>query len=756
MELHNFFRALGRHKLLLVLVPLLTIVATTLIVRSLPDKYPAHARIATGVTDGSQQTLSSGAFEGESKVNQEFNNLIQMMQLKKIVDQVSYQLMLHDLQSQTPFRPLSKEAQELSPAARKQAVAVFTKKYQNMESLSLFNGNENRLNKLLQSMKYDDVSLRKFLNIYRLNNSDFIDLTYDSPNPQLSAFVLNILSSEFINYYTSFSTENKRRSVTVLDSMLQTRRLALASSMDLLRNYKIEHQVLDAGEQAKTLYGQIADISTRRSIAQKDQASYSGALANVNGHLQPANRAYLESDVSGLNQDIVQTKDQIKALTDVYVQSNYKAELKPRIDSLQRKLSAQLYNQSERIAYDPVNTKEALVNQKLSLEVSRDLAQHSVSTLSSELSNLQGQLQQLVPSDAVIHNLESNVAVADKEFTELLQRYNQATMEASYVLPLRLLEKAMPGNAEPGKKMLIVGMSGIASLLLCLAVLFGIFFFDRSVHSPMQLLEYTSLAVLGSLNKMQAGTADLEGIWTEASSDNRGNLFKNLLRSIRFELDSKLRDDEKVIAVTSLTDGAGKTFFTLGLAYAFAKIDKKVLVIDGNFLNPDISRMHASATSLENFLISHEATQVNAAAGHGPRGIDILGNHAGDSSLLELVSEQHLREKFAALRENYDVILIETCSLAQLSKAKEWVLFADKVVAVFESGQSIHEANQPDIEYLRSMNGQFAGMVINKIPDTGLVGDGQGRASYTALLPWSVRVLEGLVTPRKRLNTGKA
>jgi uncharacterized protein involved in exopolysaccharide biosynthesis/Mrp family chromosome partitioning ATPase len=755
MELHNFFRALGRHKLLLVIVPLLTIVVTTLIIRSMPDKYAAHARIATGVTDGSQQTLSSGAFDGEVKVNQEFNNLIQMMQLKKIVDQVSYQLMLHDLQSKTPFRPLSTEAQQLSPSAKAAAIAVFTKKYQDMEALSLFNPAENSLNKLLQSMKYDDVSLRKLLNIYRLNNSDFIDLTYESANPQLSAFLLNMLSTEFITYYTSFATENKRRSVVVLDSMLQTRRDALATSMDLLRNYKIEHQVLDAGEQAKTLYGQIADISTRRSIAQKDQASYSGALANVNGHLQPGSRAYLEGDISGQNQEIVQTKDQIKVLNDAYVQSNYNADYKARIDSLQRRLSAQLYGQSERVAYNPVNTKEALVNQKLSLEVSRDLAQHSVSTLSSELSNLQGQLQQLVPSEAVIHNLESNVAVADKEFTELLQRYNQATMEASYVLPLRLLEKAMPGSAEPGKKMLLVGMSGIASLLLCVMVLFGMFFFDRSVTSPMQLLEYTSLPVLGSLNKMQAGHADLQNIWAESSSDNSGNLFKNLLRSIRFELDSNLRDDEKVIAVTSLTGGAGKTFFTLGLAYAFAKIDKRVLVIDGNFLNPDISRMHASAVSLEHFLISNDVSNISPKNEPG-RGIDILGNHAGDNSLLELVSEQHLREKFSALRNDYDVILIETCSLQQLSKAKEWVLFADKVVTVFESGQSIHDANQPDIEYLRGLNGRFAGMVINKIPDAGLMSESGGRTSYTALLPWTTRVLGGLVSPRKRLNAGKA
>lgn len=755
MELHNFFRALGKHRLLLILVPLFTIAVTAVIVRSMPDKYASHARIATGVTDGSQQGLSGNAFEGENKVNQEFNNLIQMIQLKKILDQVSYQLMLHDLVSKTPFREPSSELQRLSPTARAQTVAAFTQKYRAMEALSLFNEREQGLNKLLQSMKYDEVSLRKYLNVYRLNNSDFIDLTYESSNPQMSAFVLNAVSGEFINYYTSFSSENKRRSVAFLDSLLRTKRLMLATSMDALKNYKIEHRVLDAGEQAKTLYGQIADISTRRSIAEKDAASYSGALNNINCHLQPANRQYLEGDISGVNQELVQTKDQIKALNDAYVQSNFKPEYKARLDSLQRWLNAQIYSQSEQVAYNPVNTKEALVNQKLSLEVSRDLAKNSVSSLNGELGNLQSQLQELVPNEAIIHSLESNVAVADKEFSELLQRYNQASMEASYVLPLRLLEKAMPGNAAPGKKALLVGSSGLASLILCLLVLFGVFYFDRSVTSPMQLLEYTKLSVLGSVNLLQSNHTDLQRIWSETSSDNRGNLFKNLLRSIRFELESELKKDEKVIAVTSFTDGAGKTFFTLGLAYAFAKISKKVLVIDGNFLNPDISRMISSARSLEKFLLSDQ----HAVFGEEDEPVEkltisILGNHAGDASLLELVDEHSLREKFEELRERYDIILIETCSLEKLSKAKEWILFADKVINVFESGKSIEEANQPDIQYLKGLNGRFAGMVINKIPDAGTESDSAGRKSYKELLPWSARVLQGLASPRKRLNAG--
>ena len=754
MELQEFFRALLRHKLLLTLVPVITVIIAVIIVRQLPDKYPAHARLATGVTDESQQTLNGAAYSEDSKVNQEFNNLIQMILLKKNLDQVSYQLILHDLRGAPPFRKPSSLLRGMDAAARSRAIAVFTQKYSAREPLSLFNKEEEGLYKLLRSMSYDDESLRKSLNVFRLNNSDFIDMTYDATSPLMSAFVLNTLSTDFIDYYTSFSTENKRHSVAFLDSMVRIKRMALATNLDALKTYKIQRQVVDPQEQAKTLYGQIADLSTRRTMAEKDQAAYSAALGNVNSHLQPANRQYFESDVSGSNQELVRIKDEIRVLNDAYVQSNFQPQYKSRIDSLQKKLSAQIYSQSDKVAYNPSSTKEALVNQKLSLEVSRDLARNSISSLNGQLGNLNSQLQQLVPSQAVIQSLENNVSVADKEFTELLQQYNKASMEASYILPLRVVEKAMPGNAAPGKKLLLVGFSGLSSLILCLIGLFIAFYFDNTVHTPLQLAESTHLSVLGSLNKLAVKHQDLESIWAEAQSNSQNTLFKNLLRSIRFELERELLEDQKIVGITSFTDGAGKTFFTLGLAYAFAKANKKVLVIDGNFLNPDISRMITSARSLEKFLLS-DGTVANEdddehEAGKLP--ISILGNHAGESSLLELVDEQSLIEKFEELKGAFDIILIEACSLEKLSKAKEWMLFADKVITVFEAGKTIEKAAEPDVQYLKSLDGKFAGLVINKIPDTGAEGDSAGRKSHKQLKPWTRRLLGNTIASGKQLN----
>jgi succinoglycan biosynthesis transport protein ExoP len=196
MELGNFVKVLYRHKFTLIIVPILTVIIAYFLVRSQSDVYTSQAQIATGLVDKTQQTLAGTATEQQSEVNQDFDNLLEIIRSKKIVDQVSYQLMIHDLTSSEPFRAPSKTFLELNKSARAHALAVFTNCYTNHQALSLFNPDQDGLNNLMISMKYDNVSLLKNLAMYRAESSDFIDLEYSDDNPELTAFVVNTLAHE--------------------------------------------------------------------------------------------------------------------------------------------------------------------------------------------------------------------------------------------------------------------------------------------------------------------------------------------------------------------------------------------------------------------------------------------------------------------------------------------------------------------------------------------------------------------------------
>ncbi|MES2703272.1 MAG: lipopolysaccharide biosynthesis protein [Bacteroidota bacterium] len=710
MELTNFLKKLKRYKGILIFVPILTGIIAFFISRNLPDKYVSHARLASAMADKSQQLVSGNAQE-DSKINLEFDNLLQTLTLNKIMDRVSYKLILHDLDSTKPFRKPSAELAALSPQAKEEARKTLTAYYNDRKSLNLADPKEKALSKLLKGAKYDYASLKKTITASRMEGSQYINLEYESENPQLSAFVLNTLSEEFITYYTTVIDANKNQSLRYLDSVLQQRQASLAKETEALKQYKIANGILNIDDQAKTIYGELADLETRRGTAEKDMVAYNMALKNIDSRFSPENRKYFESASAGHNSEIVAIKDQIKSANDAYVASGFNEKYKGQLDTLQSRLTTQIHAQSDNYATNPTAAKENLVTQKLNLEVSRDLAQHSVKTLDRELGKLKGNLHRLVPNLATIQSYQAKIEVASKEYSDILQKYNQASLEANNNAPVRIAEKAIAGDPVPSKKIILVALSSIASFLLCVFAIFVMFYFDNTIETSEQLQDLVDIQVLGSLNSLNGNSMSLHELW-ERAPDKNSQVFKNSLRSIRYEIENKLQAENSVIAITSLDEGEGKTFFTESLAYAFSRVNKKVLIIDGNFMHPDISNTIKGPNYIESFLLNNSETKMV-----DNNLITVIGNKGGDGSLLELNSSENIKEFFRALKTIYDVIIIESSALDSMNKAnaKEWITFADKVVVVFEAGKKLNEHAAKHIHYLKQLGNKLAGMIFNKI-----------------------------------------
>ena len=95
-----------------------------------------------------------------------------------------------------------------------------------------------------------------------------------------------------------------------------------------------------------------------------------------------------------------------------------------------------------------------------------------------------------------------------------------------------------------------------------------------------------------------------------------------------------------------------------------------------------------------------------------------MGNRGGDKSLLEVIDEDTIQERMAALKSKFDIILIEAPALSALNKAKEWILFSDKTIGVFEANQTLTTEKKQHLNYLNSINGQFIGWILNKVVST--------------------------------------
>ena len=713
-EIKKFTSIIRKHLLTLIVVPIISVIITFFLVRNIPNSYVSEAQIATGIVDETQQyqqqSLGIAGLLPSDQVNQEFSNLITMMKMKKIIDQVSYKLILHDLTSKNPFREPSKEVRYLNPSARKHAIDVYNEMFKSQKPLNLWDPDQNGIHNVLKSMRYDSETINSKINIFRSGNSDFITIQFESEDPTLSALVVNTLATEFISYYSSLVRTNKVKASQFLGVLLKEKSDSLANKMAALKGYKIRNRVLNLDEQSKQLYTSITEYDAKKQEAVQNTSSYAGALNEIDRKFSPNERQYLEATISKVNQDIVGTKAELSGLYDLYYKSDFEDQYKNSIDSLETRLSSEIAKSSDQYISNPLAAKEALVLQKIDLQVKLDISRYSINALENQINRLNSQFDLLVPKEAEVQSYEMGIEIASKEYIDILNKYNQTSLESEIPVKISIVQFGMPGMPQPSKKMLLVILSGIISAFFVLILFFILFLLDRRVLSVDELANKTDVPVLGEISRTHMPTVDLKEIWKHEAHSEAIMQLKNELRSIRYEIENDLNG--KILVVESLSTGQGKTFLTMSLAFAWVMTNKKVLVIDGNFANPEISTyVNSSAGFFEDFLSGKSNLELPA----GSSILTVLKNKGGDSSLIEIASYDQIREKLTYAKTFFDLIIIESSALGISSQSKEWTSFADGLIGIFNYGNSIGKKEKAYIKYLKDSN-MFLGWVVNKVP----------------------------------------
>src|SRR5690606_27711823 len=110
-----------------------------------------------------------------------------------------------------------------------------------VESSTLIDPNDpfqKDIEEIIKGYRYDYESVLQNLSINRLNQSDFIEISFLSEDPNLSAFVVNTLCDEFIRYYTTVKLARSNVSLVSLESIVGQRKDYLDEKMNELKKFK--------------------------------------------------------------------------------------------------------------------------------------------------------------------------------------------------------------------------------------------------------------------------------------------------------------------------------------------------------------------------------------------------------------------------------------------------------------------------------------------------------------------------------------
>lgn len=705
IDFKRLLKYISQYWWLLVLLPILSVAVTYYFVRNLPDTYSSRTLISTNLSEMSRLGTA------QQLPRQLYSNMLGMIRMKRVLDAVSYRLTLHDLENeQYAFRKYPDSIRTLSAEEKKAVIdELKTRIIRGPENPNETNPSTT-LSNVIASLGYTGEAILSSLDINRYGESDFLGIDFYSENPELSAYAVNTVANEFIQYYHTVTTKSDNRTVTFLDSLLKQKEQVMQEKNDQLRDYRLSSGILNSSSHTGMLYQQIATLESSRAQKLVEIETTQGAIRDLTNRLNSP----VQSSRSALNNEVILLDGELEAANRRYIESNFGAAERRRVDSLQqerRKLIATTSSDAGNLplATDRRSLQESLQQMQLTLSSLRS----SIKAIESELAAARGRYNAMVPMDAGLQTYERDAELATNEYMEMLNRYNQAGFASDAGLRLSVIEYGLPGPPSPSKKLIYTGLSGFASLTMCLAVLTVVFLFNRRIVDPEQLVLATKGPVLGSLNKINLNRWNIRSIWKDATENPQLGLYKDLIRSLRFDISRRsLANNDKILGITSLKPGAGKSFLAVSLAYAFALTSKKVLLIGGDLSGltdkPSAARngVEKGQQEFETFLVKREI-QVEEL-------ITVLTRNKENASLFELQDSQTLQSGFRTLKETFDFIVIDIDSFQHVNHAKEWLMFSDLCIGVFESGDKISENEHDFVSYIQRHKG-FLGWVLNKV-----------------------------------------
>ncbi len=311
--------------------------------------------------------------------------------------------------------------------------------------------------------------------------------------------------------------------------------------------------------------------------------------------------------------------------------------------------------------------------------------------LRRELARQQRSASSLPVLQQEVLSLQEEVEVNNKLYTNLLNNIQQLrVVQAGEVGNVRIVDQAyepLKPN-KPNRKLIFLGVMGAFLLLGCFIVYIRRLL-SNGVCSSSEVEQATGVGVYGKLPMLDGKT--LNDVYKPCVATNPDDPFAEGIRALRTALEfSVFSDGKKVLMVSGLVQGVGKSFVSTNLAASFAMSGKKVLLVD-----MDLRRGHLFKHSRKGLCEMLE--EENYGDDYVVKVMDnfhVLGAGARVVNPGGLLTSSRFSAFLDAFRDKYDLIVLDTPPVFQCSDALLVEKHADYLLCVLKHAAHTIESIQ--------------------------------------------------------------
>ncbi|KUR80135.1 polysaccharide biosynthesis tyrosine autokinase [Novosphingobium sp. FSW06-99] len=541
-----------------------------------------------------------------------------------------------------------------------------------------------------------------------------VELDFTSPNAAVAAQVVNSYARNFVTNNIKTGLMANAYARKVLSDQIESLRDQLEVSEHKAIDYARTNNLIDAsdasgGSGASDTKENAAGSGNSQSIttanlvhlnSQYTDAVTTRILAEQRWRAAQATPLLQIVEVQG-NSSVSSLMNQRSIAASEYAQlsAKYKPDF-PQVVQARAQLNS-LDNQLQAVA----------TNIKKSLEYQYHVALDQEKSLASQRDALSGQTLQEQGRRVQLNLIARDVDSRRRQLNDLMARFNQISAASDIVrnnisqldsaeVPARPVSPNLPKN---------MAIAFALGLVIAVGIAIAREAVDDTLRSPEDVESKLHLPLLGTTPN--APDEDLG-----AGGDDRKSAINEAYYSIRAALDyATLTGTPEVLQVTSSQPSEGKSTTCIALARDYARIGKRVLLIDADLRRPSLHR-HFTAdrtTGLTEVLLGHQ-TLADCIIKVGKDSFDLLPLGQVPTNPVEILSSNALGDFLAATKPSYDVIILDSAPIMGLADAPLIARQVQTVLLIVEANRAHNGQAKAAVRRLQDIGARIAGVVLTK------------------------------------------
>ena len=546
------------------------------------------------------------------------------------------------------------------------------------------------------------ATLLKHLEVDNDGRSYSIVIRYTDHDPTRAAKIVNTFADQYLVDQLEVKYDITQRANNWLSKRLDELREKVSVSEKAVEDFKTSHNLVEVGDESLT-QEQLSAIDAQLIAARADVSQAEARLDSVRG----LKGQQLDTSPIIISSPLIQQLKQQEAEV-----KRKEADLSTRYGD-RHPMMIDVRNELRSIT-DKVGEETAKII--AGLQNDSTIAKSKVDSLEDQLTKLKAEAGAGNQSMVTLRQMQRESAATRSLYEGFLNRFKQvAEQQDLQIADSRIIARAEVPNKPsfPNILIFVLGGMGFGMVAGCLLALV-LEYLDRGLRSLNDAEKLYNVSGLGIVPIADCAPGQLP---TDYVLEKPLSVYAESVRSIRAAIHfSNVDNPPKTIAITSSFPNEGKTVFSISLARLMAKAGHKVILLDGDMRRP---RLYSTLSLNKNkpdlaMVLAGEASLAQAIQ-KDVSGADVIISRTKTANPQDLLSSHQMEKLLATLRQQYELVIIDTPPIMAVADAALIGQKVDTTVYVARWSSTPREVIGNGLKQLMKYNIKLAGMVLSQV-----------------------------------------